>query len=44
MPAAYTSQQKNAIAEFVGVTQSDKSTAAKILKQHNWQTGAAVNA
>ncbi|EMC97902.1 hypothetical protein BAUCODRAFT_86079 [Baudoinia panamericana UAMH 10762] len=43
MPAAYNSQQKAAINEFVTVTQSDKSTAAKILKQHNWNVSAAAN-
>ncbi|EME47438.1 hypothetical protein DOTSEDRAFT_146076 [Dothistroma septosporum NZE10] len=43
MPPAYTSQQKSAIAEVSNVTQADKSTAAKLLKQHNWNVGAAVN-
>lgn len=43
MPAAYTAQQKNAIAEFVSVTQCDKSSAAKLLKQANWNVGAAAN-
>ncbi|CAK4030082.1 defective in cullin neddylation 1 [Lecanosticta acicola] len=41
--AAYTPQQKNCINEFVGVTQTDKTTAARLLKQHNWATGAAIN-
>ncbi|KAK5122126.1 hypothetical protein LTR85_004372 [Meristemomyces frigidus] len=41
---AYTSQQRSAISEFTGVTQSDKSGAAKLLKQYNWNVGAAVNA
>ena len=44
MPAAYTSTQKSAISEFTGVTQSDKSNAAKLLKQYGWNVGAAVNA
>lgn len=44
MPPAYTSTQKSAISEFTGVTQADKSSAAKMLKQHNWNVGAAVNA
>lgn len=43
MPPAYTSQQKAAIIEFVSVTQSDKTSAAKVLKQANWNVGAAVN-
>lgn len=43
MPPAYTSSQKSAIAEFSNVTQADKSTAAKLLKQHSWNVGAAVN-
>ncbi|KAK4541014.1 hypothetical protein LTR36_008383 [Oleoguttula mirabilis] len=41
---AYTSQQKSSISEFTGVTQADKSSAAKLLKQYNWNVGAAVNA
>ncbi|KAF7197975.1 Defective in cullin neddylation protein 1 [Pseudocercospora fuligena] len=44
MPPAHTAQQKNAISEFVSVTQSDKTTAAKFLKQANWNVGQAVNA
>jgi len=43
MPASYTSTQKSAIAEFVQVTQADKSTAAKLLKGVNWNVGIAVN-
>lgn len=30
MPAAYTSAQKKAIADFVAVTASDRSTAARV--------------
>ncbi|SMY21545.1 unnamed protein product [Zymoseptoria tritici ST99CH_1A5] len=41
---ALTSSQKAAVTEFTSVTQADKSTAAKILKQHNWNVGAAANA
>ena len=44
MPGPYSSTQKSAINEFIGVTQSDKNTAGKMLKQHNWNVGAAVNA
>lgn len=44
MPASYNSTQKSAISEFTGVTQSDKNSAAKVLKQHNWNVAAAVNA
>jgi DCN1-like protein 1/2 len=43
MPAAYSAQQRTAIAEFAAVTNSDKSTAAKFLKQHHWNTSAAIN-
>ncbi|KAK3703916.1 Scaffold-type E3 ligase [Vermiconidia calcicola] len=39
-----SSQQKSAVSEFTQVTQSDKSTAGKILKQHNWNVAAAINA
>ncbi|USW50053.1 Putative defective-in-cullin neddylation protein [Septoria linicola] len=41
--AALTSSQKTALAEFQSITQADKTTATKILKQSNWNTGAAVN-
>ncbi|CZT19112.1 related to defective in cullin neddylation protein 1 [Ramularia collo-cygni] len=41
---AYTSQQTKAISDFVSVTQANTTTAAKILKQHNWNVGAAANA
>ncbi|KAK1066153.1 Scaffold-type E3 ligase [Friedmanniomyces endolithicus] len=44
MPAIYSSAQKAAITEFTSVTQVDKSSAAKLLKQHNWNASAAVNA
>lgn len=44
MPAALTSSQKSAVSEFVSVAQVDKSTAAKILKTHGWDVGAAINA
>ncbi|KAK1052051.1 Scaffold-type E3 ligase [Friedmanniomyces endolithicus] len=44
MPAIYSSTQKAAITEFTSVTQVDKSSAAKLLKQHNWNASAAVNA
>lgn len=43
MPSAMTSQQRNAVSEFTGVTQADKSSAAKILKQYGWNVSAAVN-
>lgn len=43
MPATYTAQQKAAINEFVGITQADKSSAGKVLKQHNWNVSLAVN-
>ncbi|KAK3680151.1 Scaffold-type E3 ligase [Recurvomyces mirabilis] len=44
MPSSYTSQQKTAISEFTGVTQADKSSAAKLLKQFHWNVPSAVNA
>ena len=44
MPAALTTAQKTAINEFSSVTQGDKTTAAKLLKQYNWNVSAAVNA
>lgn len=44
MPASYNTQQKGAISEFTGVTQSDKTNATKLLKQHNWNVQAAINA
>jgi DCN1-like protein 1/2 len=44
MPSVHTPQQKSAISEFISVTQSDKSSAAKVLKQYQWNVGAAVNA
>ncbi|KAI7019637.1 hypothetical protein KC362_g13953, partial [Hortaea werneckii] len=43
LKTAYTAQQKSAISEFTSVTQSDKTTAAKILRQHNWNVGGAIN-
>ncbi|KAF2160966.1 hypothetical protein M409DRAFT_37626 [Zasmidium cellare ATCC 36951] len=44
MPPASTPQQRAAVSEFTSVTQADKTTASKLLKQHNWNVGAAVNA
>lgn len=44
MPASYSSKEKRAIEEFAQVTQGDKNTAAKLLKQANWSMSAAVNA
>ncbi|KAK3065826.1 Scaffold-type E3 ligase [Teratosphaeriaceae sp. CCFEE 6253] len=44
MPSIYSSTQKAAIAEFISITQVDKSTAAKLLKQSNWNSSAAANA
>jgi len=43
MPGPYNSAQKAAIAEFTSVTQADKSSAAKLLKQQNWNVSAAIN-
>lgn len=44
MPPSYSSAQKSALSEFTQVTQSDKNAASKLLKQHNWNVGAAINA
>lgn len=44
MPSVSSSQQKAAVSEFIGVTQSDKSTASKVLKQHGYNVQAAINA
>jgi len=43
MPPAYTSQQKAQILQFTGLTQADKHTAAKLLKQSNWNVQSAAN-
>jgi len=45
MPGGYSTQQKTAIAEFSEVTGiRDQKSAAKLLKSHNYQVTAAVNA
>lgn len=44
MPSVSSSAQKSAVNEFMGVTQADKSTAGKVLKQHGYNVQAAVNA
>ena len=44
MPSVSSSQQKAAVSEFIGITQSDKSTASKVLKQHGYNVQAAINA
>ncbi|PNS19296.1 hypothetical protein CAC42_2473 [Sphaceloma murrayae] len=43
MPPSYSSAQKAAIQQYVALTQSDKTTAAKLLKQYNWDVQAAAN-
>lgn len=43
MPA-YTAAQKTAIQSYSSLTQSDKTTSAKVLKQHDWDVQAAANA
>ncbi|KAF2429752.1 hypothetical protein EJ08DRAFT_634904 [Tothia fuscella] len=43
MPAAYTPAQKKAIADFISITNADRSTAAKILKANAWDATNAVN-
>lgn len=44
MPSVSSSTQKAAVAEFISVTQADKSTASKLVKQHNYNVQAAINA
>lgn len=44
MPPAYTAAQKTAIQSYASLTQSDKTSSAKVLKQHNWDVQAAANA
>ncbi|EAT76651.1 hypothetical protein SNOG_16072 [Parastagonospora nodorum SN15] len=43
MPPAYTTQQKNAIAQFMSFTSVDRTAAARVLKSHNWDAQAAIN-
>jgi hypothetical protein len=43
-PAPSAAQQKGLVAEFTSIAPVDKTAAAKILKQHNWNLTAAVNA
>ncbi|KAF2087891.1 DUF298 domain protein [Saccharata proteae CBS 121410] len=43
MPPSYTTAQKAAIQNFMSFTQSDRATAARILKANNWNTEHAVN-
>ncbi|KAI9652969.1 MAG: Scaffold-type E3 ligase [Alyxoria varia] len=43
MPPAHTPQQKSAIIQFVECTSSDKRTADRILRQHNWQVASAAD-
>jgi hypothetical protein len=44
MPAVYSSQQKNAITQFISFTQVDRNTAIRALKGHGWDAQTAVNA
>ncbi|KAF2225793.1 Cullin binding-domain-containing protein [Elsinoe ampelina] len=44
MPPSYTAAQKGAISQYVALTQTDKTTAAKLLKQFNWDVQQAANA
>ncbi|EMF15418.1 DUF298 domain protein [Sphaerulina musiva SO2202] len=43
MPPALNSAQRAALNEFTSVTQADRTTGTKLLKQSNWNVGAAVN-
>ena len=44
MPAVYSTQQKNAITQFISFTQVDRNTAIRALKGHGWDAQTAVNA
>lgn len=44
MPPAYTAAQKTAIQSFVDFTSTDRTTAAKVLRQHGWNVQVAANA
>jgi hypothetical protein len=44
MPPAYTSQQKNAISQFISFTQLDRNASIRTLKSQNWDVQGAVNA
>jgi len=43
MPPAYTTSQKALIAQFVAVTGTDRTQAAKLLKAHGWRIDTATN-
>ncbi|KAK8232071.1 Cullin binding-domain-containing protein [Phyllosticta capitalensis] len=43
MPPAYTAAQKAAIQQVVNFTNSDRTTAARILRNHNWNAEQAIN-
>lgn len=43
MPPAYTTAQKGAISTISNMTGMDKSSATKLLRQHNWNENAAAN-
>lgn len=43
MPPAYTTAQKSAIAQLQGITQTDKTAAARLLKNSNWNVERAAN-
>lgn len=43
MPTAYTPLQKAAIQRYIEIANVDKATAARTLKQHNWDVQAAAN-
>jgi len=44
MPPAYTMAQKASISTLTNMTGMDKSAAAKLLRQHDWNANAAANA
>lgn len=43
MPPAYSTPQKAAISQFSALTQADKSSAARFLKQYDWNVQNAAN-
>ncbi|KAF4308056.1 hypothetical protein GTA08_BOTSDO03756 [Botryosphaeria dothidea] len=43
MPPAYTTAQKAAIQQVVNFTSCERTTAARILRNHNWNAEQAIN-
>jgi hypothetical protein len=43
MPPAYSTQQKNAITQFMSFTSVDRNAAIRVLKTNNWDSQTAIN-